>query len=104
MHEALSSIDIAYHLNHRLDGEVLFDDEKKEKKEGIRNYRYKLIDDKKVEMTCDNPYPCDFDRGIIYSMAKRFKPENTYFVKGEHEKELYCREKGDKHCSYIISW
>ncbi len=104
VHEALSSIDVAYHLNHRLDGEVLFDDEKKEKKDGIGNYRYKLIDDKKVEMICDNPYPCDFDRGIIYSMAKKFKPNDAYFVKVEHDKESSCREKGDKHCSYIISW
>ena len=104
IHEALASIDVAYHLNHRLDGEALFDEKTKEKKEGIGNYRYKSIDEEKVEILCDNPYPCDFDRGIIYSMAKRFKPTSAYFVKVEHNKESSCREKGDKQCSYIVSW
>jgi hypothetical protein len=24
-------------------------------------------------MNCKNPYPCDFDRGIIIAMARKFK-------------------------------
>ncbi len=104
IYEALSSIDIAYHLNHRLNGEILFDKNTKEKKKGIGNYHYKEIHKKKIEITCDNPYPCDFDRGIIYSMAKRFKPDDAYFVKVEHEKEKSCRDNGDSYCTYNVSW
>jgi hypothetical protein len=104
INQALESIDVAYHLNHRLNGEVLFNEKTGEKKEGIGNYFYKVLDNKKIEIICDNPYPCDFDRGIIYSMAKKFKPEDAYFVKVEHDKESSCREKEDKYCSYIITW
>jgi hypothetical protein len=104
IYDGLESIDVAYHLNHRLNGEILFNNETKEKKEGIGNYHYKNHDNRKVEIICDNPYPCDFDRGIIYSIAKKFKPNDAYFIKVEHDKESFCREKGDQSCSYIITW
>lgn len=25
-------------------------------------------------MNCKNPYPCNFDRGIITTMARKFRP------------------------------
>jgi len=104
VHEALSAIDIAYHINHRLDGKVLSDDKTKETEENIGNYRYKFIDEKKAEIVCDNPYPCDFDKGIIYSAAKRFKPPESVSVKIDHDKGESCRETGGSFCRYIISW
>jgi len=104
IHKALSLIDIAYHMNHRLNKKVLFNDETKKTEEGIGNYHYNFINNKKAEIICDNPYPCDFDRGIIHSMAKKFKPSESVFVKIEHDKTKSCRENGDKTCSYIVSW
>lgn len=59
--KALGAIDIAYHMNHR-NGDIGF---------------YKLVSfnaaSKKIIMQCKNPYPCDFDRGIIIAMARKFK-------------------------------
>lgn len=102
-HDALAAIDIAYHINHRIDGVSLFDKNTGEKKEGIGNYHYRFVNENTVEMICDNPYPCDFDQGIIYAIAKKFKPDGS-FVKIKHDKEGGCRENGDKSCCYIVSW
>lgn len=59
--KALASIDVAYHMNHR-NGDIGF---------------YKLVShdaaNKTLIMQCKNPYPCDFDRGIITTMARKFK-------------------------------
>ncbi len=103
VHDALAAIDIAYHANHRIDGVLLFDSVTGEKKEGIGNYNYRLIGNRAAEMVCDNPYPCEFDKGIIYAMVKRFKPEGG-FVNVKHDKEEGCRENGDKSCRYLVTW
>jgi len=102
---ALSSIDIAYHMNHRNNkGEVLFDPSRPESEimlEGIGHYGYeKITGENKVIMVCENPYPCDFDRGIITAMAKRFKKTATI----EHDDSKPCRKKGASSCTYIITW
>ncbi len=103
VHDALGSVDVAYHINHRIDGNLLLNNETGEKKEGIGNYHYKIIDNKKGEMVCDNPYPCSFDRGIIYAIANKFKPSGVV-VNIYHDEESSCREKGDNSCSYLVSW
>ncbi len=103
VHDALAAIDVAYHINHRIDGALLFDEETGEKKAGIGNYHYRFIGKKAVEMICDNPYPCDFDRGIIYAMTKRFKSDGG-LVNIKHEKEEGCRDNGDKSCRYLVTW
>lgn len=60
--KALSVIDVAYKMNHR-NGDIGF---------------YKLVGHdkmkKQIVMQCKNPYPCDFDRGIITAMARKFVP------------------------------
>lgn len=59
--KGLAAIDVAYNMNHR-NGDIGF---------------YKLVSHdpvaKKIIMNCKNPYPCDFDRGIIITMARKFK-------------------------------
>jgi hypothetical protein len=71
-------------------------------KEGIGHYNFKKIDDKTFEMICENPYPCDFDRGIIESMAKKFKPSNTINVSVIHDETKPCRKKGGDSCTYKV--
>jgi hypothetical protein len=87
--KALASIDIAYHMNHR-NGD-------------IGNYKYQDIDSSEGKITCDNPYPCNFDKGIIESMANRFKPIDSAMILVEHESGK-CRKKGDNSCTYNIFW
>lgn len=100
--KAMSILDMAYHMNHRLNGNRLFNRKNGQIVEGIGHYLYKKIDDGKVKIICNNPYPCDFDMGIIDAMAKKFKYEGS-FPKLVHA-DGSCRKNGDDHCSYIVSW
>lgn len=90
--EALESIDVAYHMNHR-GGEI---------------GHYNLVDfdtqAHQATMVCDNPYPCDFDRGIIDQMCQQFKPLGISSVKIEHDDTQPCRKEGAETCTYRISW
>ena len=88
--KALGAIDIAYHMNHR-NGE-------------IGHYTFEPAGGQSGRMICENPYPCDFDKGIITAMARKFKPEGSFSVKVEHAQEGPCRKNGDNACVYIVSW
>ncbi|MFH0734673.1 MAG: hypothetical protein V1773_06440 [bacterium] len=85
--KALSSLDFAYHMNHRGGN--------------IGNYNYEKVDNKTIKMTCNNPYPCGFDKGIIQSIAKKFGVPNkpVYITHSENEP---CREKGEHSCTFLI--
>jgi hypothetical protein len=85
---ALESIDVAYHMNHR-GGE-------------IGHYRYEKIGDRHVRMVCDNPYPSDFDYGLIYAMTRRYAGHRADFTVTRADSP--CRRKGDDRCIYDIKW
>lgn len=104
LEKALQSIDVAYHLNHRIDGEILFDPSTGRMQEGIGHYGYEKIGPRSVRMVCHNPYPCDFDRGIIDAMARKFKPNGSLFVKVTHDDTAPCRKKGADACTYMVEW
>lgn len=59
--KGLAAIDVAYHMNHR-NGDIGF---------------YKMVEHitakRTLIMHCKNPYPCDFDRGIITTMGRKFE-------------------------------
>lgn len=82
----VESIDRAYHMNHR-GGE-------------IGSYSAEKVEEGLIRVTCDNPYPCPFDRGILKGVVSEFG-ERRAAVKevGEH-----CREEGAKQCEYEVSW
>ena len=101
--KSLSSIDIAYHLNHKLNGEVMFNTATGEITPGIGQYGFRPAEARKIIMECDNPYPCDFDRGIIEAMAEKFKPSDG-FVMVEHDDTRSCRKTGGDSCTYIVTW
>lgn len=87
--EALASIDVAFHMNHR-DGE-------------IGHYRFEKTGEKSGKMICDNSYPCDFDLGIIRAAANKFAPKgSTPLV--NHDRSAPCRKKGGRSCTYKITW
>jgi hypothetical protein len=100
--EALEGIDIAYHMNHRnAKGQVLFDPSRPNPMlEGIGHYAYqKVPDENKAIMTCDNPYPCAFDMGIVIAFVQRFDKRAKI-----HHDDDECRMKGDNACKYIVTW
>ncbi|MHA2249755.1 MAG: hypothetical protein ACXAD7_05305 [Candidatus Kariarchaeaceae archaeon] len=100
--KALGSIDVAYHMNHRnANGEVLFDPNRDPPMlEGIGHYKFELIKEDMAIITCENPYPDDFDRGIITAMAKRFSLKADV----RHDDSKPCRNYDGKSCTYAISW
>lgn len=100
---ALASIDIAYHMNHRIKGTVLFDPKSGKMTEGIGHYNFSKVGERNVKMICDNPYPCDFDRGIIEAAAKKFKPDDAV-INIAHDASQTCRSKGGGACTYIVTW
>ena len=87
--KALASIDAAYHLNHK-GGE-------------IGHYQYVKTGPSSATVTCRNPYPCDFDRGIIEAMVTRFKPAGS-IPRVQHDASKPCRSKQGDSCTYLISW
>ncbi len=98
---AIQSIDIAYHMNHRKNGQILFNPESGTMQDGIGHYGYERIDGKNIIISeCKNPYPCAFDHGIITTMAKKFEPKVTV----THDESKPCRKKGADSCTYIITW
>lgn len=86
--EGLRSIDEAYHRNHR-GGDIGY-------------YRFEKVDERTGRVTCENPYPCLFDRGLIRATAKKYSPvESLVFVEERGEE---CRREGDDRCTYTVYW
>lgn len=102
--DALRAIDVAYHMNHRINGNVLFDPQTGIMREGIGHYLFEKTGEREAKITCINPYPCDFDRGIIEGMAKRFKPADSLFVEVRHIDAHPCRKTGAGTCEYKVTW
>jgi hypothetical protein len=89
LEKALESIDIAYHLNHK-GGE-------------IGHLTFKKTGPSQGTITCQNPYPCDFDRGLIEAVAQKFKPANS-ILRVHHDPQQGCRSKQGESCTYVINW
>ena len=101
--KGLGAIDMAFHMNHRINGKVLFDPQTGTIHEGIGHYIFEKTGEKEAKMTCPNSYPCDFDRGIIDGMARKFKPAGA-LVQVLHNDAAPCRKKGAESCEYKIKW
>ncbi|HET6345883.1 MAG TPA: hypothetical protein VFH51_13185, partial [Myxococcota bacterium] len=100
IHAALQSLDVAYHMNHRKGGHPMFNYNTGHMMEGIGHYKYEKRDkSKEALMVCENPYPCDFDRGVIQGLAERFEAQ----VKVAHDTGP-CRKKGENSCRYVVTW
>jgi hypothetical protein len=87
--DALFSIDEAYQMAHR-NGE-------------IGCYRVRIVGEREAELVCENPYPCNFDYGIIYNTARLFLPPHSGLTV-EHDDYAPCRMKGDESCTYHVRW
>jgi hypothetical protein len=87
--KALSAIDVAYHMNHR-GGDIGY-------------YKYIKTGEKEAKVECKNPYPSDFDRGIVEAMAKRFRPPGS-IVYVKTDPNAPTRLKGAESCTYIVTW
>ncbi|MFC1610969.1 hypothetical protein ACFL6C_08420 [Myxococcota bacterium] len=104
VHSAIRSINIACHMNHRKSGKVMFDPENQEMLDGIGHYGYSPVEgEQKIISECENPYPCEFDRGIVTAMARKFEL-NTRVV---HDDSQPCRKNADRlraRCERGMTW
>ena len=105
LEQALRSLDIAYHMNHRKNGEVMFNPETGKIIEGIGHYSLTHYDEQKKEATvvCNNPYPSKFDEGLLVQMVRKFK-STPGIEKIELDTTKEQRSKGGESCTYLISW
>jgi len=87
--KALESIDVAYHMNHR-GGE-------------IGRYAYSKLGPNQGKLVSANPYPCEFDLGLVTSFARRFSPVG-HPARVAHDDAQPCRRKGGGSCTYLVSW
>jgi hypothetical protein len=99
IHTAVQSINVAYHLNHRRGGRVMYDVESGAMLEGIGHYAYEKLGTGHILTTCMTPYPCEFDLGIVATMARRFEPRTIV----EHIGSA-CRRHGAQACTYSLRW
>ncbi len=87
LEQAFTSIDVAYHQNHR-NGDI---------------GSYDFHEDAQGQMffECNNPYPCEFDRGIIEGIGRKFI-EPGHFLVVRHDDDKPCRDHGAESCHYTI--
>ena len=86
--KALTMMDAAYHMNYK-NGEIgHYAFEKKGNSDGI--------------MTCNNPYPCAYDKGIILGFMYRLRTRNS--IPSVEHVEGSCRMNGAEECKYKVAW
>ena len=96
----MGALDVAYHMNHRKGGRPMFDPTTGQKMTGIGRYGVMDAGDRKITAICENPYPCDFDRGVITGIATRFERA----ARVSHDDGAACRKHGADSCTYHITW
>jgi hypothetical protein len=98
-HTAVQSVDLAYHLSHRRGGQVMYDAATSTMLEGIGHYGYERFGHNHILSTCETPYPCEFDFGIVATIARRFEPRTIAAHVGSQ-----CRRRGAQACTYSLRW
>ena len=101
--KGLSAINVAYHMNHRnKSGQVLFNPNNGTMLGGIGYYNVIAVDsaNKSAVLKCENPYHCDFDKGIITTMARKFEVG----ARIRHDDTKGCRKVGSEACHYTVEW
>lgn len=104
--EALESINVSFHLNHRKNGEVMYNAKTGEMLEGIGHYRLTeySTETRTAVMVCNTPYPSKFDEGLITQIVRNFKPEDSIFQEVKLDATQPSRINGAHSCTYLIQW
>ncbi len=101
IYSAIESVNIAYHMNHRKNGEVMFDIQTGKKLSGIGYYGYEKVEGQnKIISVCENPYPSYVDEGILIGIAKKFQPKASITL----DTTKPTRRNGGDSDTFIITW
>ena len=87
--KALTALDEAYRSAHR-GGDV-------------GSLRFSRTSGRSGVVEAKTPYPCDFDRGVIHSLARRFEPSNAV-LDVRHDDYMPCKKQGGEYCTYSVIW
>lgn len=106
LEQALRSVDVAYHMNHKKRGKVMFDPSSGQMEEGIGHYSVTKYDEtsKTAVMVCNTPYPSKFEEGLILQITRKFKPKGSLLSKVELDQTKESRRAGGETCTFNISW
>lgn len=88
--EALAVINEAYQNHHR-GGDV-------------GEYRYEPMGEREARIICRNPYPSDFDYGVIYRLVQKYMPADSRGVTLVRDESAPNRKKGGDSCTFIAKW
>ncbi len=101
IHKAIAAIDIAYHMNHRKNGRVMFDEKTGAMTDGIGHYGYRAVPgENQIVSVCDSPNLSEYDEGILHAIARRFEPVATVDL----DPRQPTRRRGGESCTFIVSW
>jgi hypothetical protein len=96
--KALRALDVAYHMNHRKNGEPMFANGRCSDGIGC----YVCTDETAGHFVVDSAslYPCSYDRGLVTAIARQFEPRCDVW----HLEGARCRRLGSLTCAYVITW
>lgn len=74
IHSAIRAVNVAYHVNHRKRGVVMFDASTGKMLDGIGHYGYEAVSGhSEIISDCRLPYPRAYAHGVLTTMAHRFE-------------------------------
>lgn len=101
IYKAIASVNIAYHMNHRKAGKIMYDEKSEQIIPGIGYYGYEPVpNQRKIISVCENPNLSEYDEGILTAMARRFEPFAEVFL----DPDKPTRKNGGNSCTFIITW
>jgi hypothetical protein len=96
----LEGLDLGYHFNHRRQGQAMGDLTTGQIKimEGIGHYWVRARADGTWEVEAENPYPCAFDKGMLFGGLRHLNAVAAIL----HDDSHPCRKRGQKSCVYVV--
>jgi hypothetical protein len=96
---ALRNVDVYYHRNHRKDGKVMYDPATGTMLEGIGHYHAHADGPRRFVIVCDNPYPAEFDHGLLTAFARSLSLDALV----ERDETKPNRARGGDSCTFVVT-
>lgn len=70
----------------------------------VGSYRFQPTGLRSGNIICNTPYPCEFERGLLHSLASSFAPADA-LIDLQHDRAAgECKKKGHPSCKFHLSW
>ena len=103
--EALSLLNVGYHMNYRLNGEITFDPETGKMIDVIGNFELiEFSDEERIaKMISSTPYGHD-ERGYIDAFVRSYSPNDAVYHEVKEDITRERKSEGADSTTYIIRW